>query len=68
VAALEDSAIGNLDEVENSGNRSRVGGAGLSTYSKAQRRIPWLGFMSKGDFWKLTRILEIFGDLSWRRI
>jgi hypothetical protein len=68
VAVLEDSAIGNLDEVENLENRSRFGGARLNVCSKAQRRIPWLGFMSKGDFWKLTRILGIFRDLFWRRI
>jgi hypothetical protein len=45
---FEDSAIGNLDEVKNSGNRSRVGSARLSAYSEAQGRIWWLGFMSKG--------------------
>jgi hypothetical protein len=45
---FEDFAIGNLDEVENSGNRSRVGSARLSVYSEARGRILWLGFMSKG--------------------
>jgi hypothetical protein len=34
-------------KVNNSGNRSRVGGARLSAYSEAQGRILWLGFMSK---------------------
>jgi hypothetical protein len=52
VLVLEDSTIGSLDEVENSGNRSRVGGAGVGAYSESRRRIPWLGFMNKGDFWK----------------
>jgi hypothetical protein len=48
MSVFEDSAIGNLDEVEDSGNRSRVGGARLSAYSEAQGIILWLGFMSKG--------------------
>jgi hypothetical protein len=37
-------------------------------YAEAQRRISWLGFMSKRDLWKETRILGIFRDLSSRRI
>jgi hypothetical protein len=49
---FEDFAIGNLDEVKDLGNRSRVGGARLSAYSEAQRRILWLGFMSKRGFGK----------------
>jgi hypothetical protein len=35
-------------KVEDSGNRSRVGGARLNAYSEARGRILWLGFMSKG--------------------
>jgi hypothetical protein len=65
---FEDSTIGNLDKVKNSGNRSRVGGAELRVYSEAQGRISWLGFMREGDFWKVTWVWGIFRDLFSRRI
>jgi hypothetical protein len=65
---FEDSIIGNLDEVKNWRNRSRVGGIGLKAYSEDPRRISGLGFMSEGDFWKVTWIWGICRDLFWRRI
>jgi hypothetical protein len=50
MAIFEDSTIGNPDEIENLGSRSMVGGARLNVCSEVRRRIPWLGFMSKGVF------------------
>jgi hypothetical protein len=37
-------------KIEDSGDRSRVGSANSSLCSKAQARVLWLGFMSKGFF------------------
>jgi hypothetical protein len=37
-----------LMKIEDLGDRSRVGGARSSSCSKAQVRVLWLGFMSKG--------------------
>jgi hypothetical protein len=49
-------------KVEDSGNRSRVGGARLNAYSEARGRILWLGFMSKGIL-ESNLDLGIFRDL-----
>jgi hypothetical protein len=54
--------------IEDLGNRSRVGGTRSSSCSKAQVRVLWLGFMSKGflennlDSGNLRRF--VFGKVS----
>jgi hypothetical protein len=50
--------------IENLENRSRVGGAGSNVRLKVQRRILWLGFMSKRSL-GVNLDSRISRDLFW---